>query len=229
MRRILGIVLACATSILIGPVLASPAAATPDVGVTARTPVIFVHGFTGSASNWTTAMSVFRAGGYVSNELFAYEYNWRQSNQTSAAGLRSFVNSVRSQTGAATVDIVNHSMGGLVSNWYLKELGGNQVVSHLASIAGANHGTTAAGACILLPSCAEMYPGSAFITRLSSGDETPGATRYGTWYSACDGVINPFTSTRLDGATNNNIACVTHTGFLSNTSVLTQIRNFMST
>lgn len=195
--------------------------------MTARTPVVFVHGFSGSASNWNTAMSVFRAGGYASGELFAYEYNSAQSNETSAAGLRSFVNSVRSRTGAARVDIVNHSMGGLVSNWYLKQLGGQQYVAHLASVAVANHGTTYAAGCIVLPSCIEMYPGSLFLTRLNSGDETPGNTAYRTWHSACDGIIIPYTSTRLSGATNTNVACQTHIGFLGDTSVLAQIRGFL--
>jgi triacylglycerol lipase len=192
-------------------------------------PVVFVHGFGGSASNWTTAEAVFEAGGYSSGQLFAYEYNSAQSNKTSAAGLASFVRQVLAGAGASQVDIVNHSMGGLVSDWYIKELGGQPSVRHLASIAGANHGTTAASACIILTSCVEMFPGSAFIRTVTSGDETPGNTRYGTWYSPCDGVINPYTSTVLSGATNNLVACQTHLGFLTDTTVLTQVRNFLGT
>lgn len=190
------------------------------------TPVIFVHGFIGSSSNWTTALSVFRAGGF--SRLYTYDYNWAGSNEISAAGLRNLVNSVRSQTGASKVAIVNHSMGGLVTRWYLEELGGSQYVSHVASIAGANHGTTYAGACLINVSCIEMYPGSLFLLDLADGDETPGTARYGTWYSACDGIIIPYTSTRLSGATNNNVLCETHLGFLTNTSVLTQIRSFIA-
>jgi triacylglycerol lipase len=185
-----------------------------------------VHGYTGNSSNWTTALSVFRAGGF--GRLYTYDYNWAGSNQTSAAGLRNMVNSVRSQTGAAKVAIVNHSMGGLVTRWYLEELGGDQYVSHVASIAGANHGTTFAGACLINISCIEMYPGSLFITDLADGDETPGSARYRTWYSACDGIIIPYTSTRLSGATNTNVACQTHLGFLTDTSVLAQIRSFIA-
>lgn len=79
----------------------------------------------------------------------------------------------------------------------------------------------------MLPSCIEMYPGSLFLTRLNSGDETPGNTAYRTWYSACDGIIIPYTSTRLSGATNTNVACQTHIGFLGDTSVLAQIRGFL--
>jgi triacylglycerol esterase/lipase EstA (alpha/beta hydrolase family) len=219
LRRIFALVIACLAAVAVIP--ATPAAAA------AHTPVVFVHGYTGSASNWTAAMSVFRAAGYSSGELFAYEYNSYGDNVTNARGLATYVSQVRSRTGAAQVDIVNHSMGGLVSDWYLKQLGGAPYVAHLASLAGANHGTTAAAACLIYTTCQQMYPGSPFITTLSTGDETPGATRYATWYSPCDGVINPYTSTRLSGATNNLVACQTHIGYLTDTAVLNQVRTFL--
>ncbi len=212
-----GAALAATAALIVAP--ASPAAAATS------TPVIFVHGYTGSASNWTTALSVFRAGGFT--RLYTYDYNWAGSNTISAAGLRDRVNQVKAQTGAAKVAIVNHSMGGLVTRYYLEELGGSANVSHVASIAGANHGTTFAGACLINVSCIEMYPGSLFILGLGP-DETPGSAKFRTWYSACDGIILPYTSTRLSGATNTNAGCVTHLGFLTNTSVLSQIRGFIA-
>ena len=220
MRRLLVLFTAVLAGLALSP--ARPASAAPG------TPVIFVHGYTGSASNWTTAMAVFRSGGYSSSELFAYEYNSYGNNITNAQGLVNYVSQVRSRTGAAQVDIVNHSMGGLVSLWYLKQLGGAQYVRHLASIAGANHGTTYAAACLIYTTCQQMYPGSSFINTLSAGDETPGSTRYGTWYSPCDGIIIPYTSTTLSGATNNYVACQTHIGYLTDTITLTQIRSFLA-
>ncbi|GAA2366166.1 lipase [Catellatospora methionotrophica] len=213
-----GAALVAAAALVVAP--AAPANAATS------TPVIFVHGFIGNSSNWTTALSVFRAGGFT--RLYTYDYNWAGSNQISAAGLRDKVNQVKAQTGASKVAIVNHSMGGLVTRWYLEEMGGSANVSHVASIAGANHGTTYAGACLINVSCIEMYPGSLFLLDLADGDETPGTAKYRTWYSACDGIIIPYTSTRLDGATNTNVLCETHLGFLTNTSVLTQIRGFIA-
>ncbi|MGW2282420.1 esterase/lipase family protein [Streptomyces sp. NPDC001770] len=203
-----------------------PAAAAQVLSTS--TPVVFVHGYTGNASNWVTAKSVFQLNGWSSSNLFAYEYDSYGNNITNAQGLATFVNNVKAQTGASKVAIVNHSMGGLVSQYYLKVLGGNTSVSHLASIAGANHGTTYAGACLIYTTCQQMYPGSSFISQLTSGDETPGTTKYATWYSACDGIILPYTSTKLDGATNNNVACQTHIGYLTDTIVLGQIARFVA-
>ncbi|WP_255946950.1 esterase/lipase family protein [Streptomyces odontomachi] len=223
MRRLSAFLFALLTTLGLGA-LALPGTAQ----AAGHTPVVFVHGYTGSASNWVTAESVFRAAGYSSGELFAYEYNWAQSNRTSAAGLASYVQQVLAQTGAQQVDIVNHSMGGLVSDWYVKELGGQPHVRRLASIAGANHGTTYASACLTNPSCVEMYPGSSFLDTLNSGDETPGDTQYATWYSPCDGVIIPYTSTELSGATNHLVACQTHIGYLTDTVTLGAVERYLA-
>lgn len=226
MRRSLATILAVALAAVTALGIAGPAG---SADAATRIPVVFVHGYGGNASNWTTAESVFEAGGYSSSQLFAYQYDTTQSNKTSAAELNSYITNVLVQTGASQVDIVNHSMGGLVSDWYIKELGGQPYVRHLASLAGANHGTTSASACTVYPSCVEMLPGSAFIQTVTSGDETPGATRYATWYSPCDGVITPYTSTELNGATNNYVACETHLGYLTDTAILTQVRTFLGT
>ncbi|MER5197497.1 esterase/lipase family protein [Streptomyces sp. NPDC002755] len=236
-RRLLGVLAAATLAFTLfsaaptaGATTAGPAASVASAAqpLSTSTPVVFVHGYTGSASNWTTAMSVFRLNGWSSSNLFAYEYNSYGNNITNAQGLATFVNTVKARTGASKVAIVNHSMGGLVSQYYLKVLGGNTSVSHLASIAGANHGTTYAGACLIYTTCQQMYPGSSFISQITAGDETPGTTAYATWYSACDGVIIPYTSTRLTGATNNNVLCQTHIGYLTDTVVLGQIADFVA-
>ncbi|WP_299538024.1 triacylglycerol lipase [uncultured Streptomyces sp.] len=236
-RRLLGVLAAAAAAFTLfssasaaGAADQAPAARTTAAvaPLSTSTPVVFVHGYTGSASNWVTAKTVFQAKGWASSKLFTYEYNSYGNNITNAQGLATFVNNVKSQTGASQVAIVNHSMGGLVSQYYLKVLGGNTSVSHLASIAGANHGTTYASACLIYVTCQQMYPGSSYISTITSGDETPGATKYATWYSACDGIILPYTSTKLDGATNNNVACQTHIGYLTDTITLGRIADFVA-
>lgn len=239
-RRLLGVLAAVTVAFTLFGSTSAAGAAEPRAASAAQsaqaavqplstsTPVVFVHGYTGNASNWTTAKSVFQLNGWSSSKLFAYEYNSYGNNITNAQGLAAFVNNVKSQTGASKVAIVNHSMGGLVSQYYLKVLGGHTSVSHLASIAGANHGTTFASACLIYTTCQQMYPGSSFISQISAGDETPGDTKYASWYSACDGIILPYTSTRLSGATNNNVLCQTHIGYLADTVVLGQIARFVA-
>ncbi len=226
MRRIIGTFLALTAAAFTALLVPGQVGSANAAG---HTPVVFVHGFLSTGATWDTAKSVFEQGGYTSDELYAYEYDFTKSNVDSANGLASLVQQVLSSTGASQVDIVNHSMGGLVSDWYLHELGGSQYVRHLASIAGANHGTNLSQACQFWPSCVEMIPGSSFIQTVTSGDETPGATSYATWYSSCDGVIDPYTSTILDGANNTNVACESHSAYLTDTAFLAQVRGFLAT
>ncbi|MFZ3599353.1 esterase/lipase family protein [Streptomyces sp. BH104] len=218
------------TALAVAGALALGGAVTaPQAEAATHTPVVFVHGYSGSPSNWSAAQASFKSAGYSADELFTYQYTWTQSNKTSAQGLAGYVKQVRAATGADQVDIINHSMGGMVTNWYVNKLGGQPYVKHMASLAGANHGSRKASSCQIYTSCQEMYPGSSFLTTVNSGDETPGSTKYATWYSPCDTMIDPYTSTKLDGATNNYVACETHMGYLSDTTILSAVRKFLST
>jgi triacylglycerol lipase len=190
-----------------------------------RNPVIFVHGLSGSASNFGPMINGFKKDGYGSGELFAWSYNWTQSNKTSAAGLRDKVDAVLRQTGASKVDIVSHSMGALPTRWYLKFLGGTAKVDDYVSIGAPHHGTNLSPLCSwLLTSCKEMVYGSDMLTALNSGDETPGSVDYTALWSVCDELINPDTSAKLSGARNVNIGCVEHAWQLidGNTARLTR-------
>jgi triacylglycerol lipase len=202
--------------------LAVPAVAS------AADPIVFVHGWNSSGSTWNTMASRFAAAGYPSSHLRQWSYNTAQSNATTAAQLRDEVARVRAATGAAKVDLVTHSMGGLSSRYYLKNLGGQASVDEWVSIAGPNHGTGTANACFWNTSCYEMRVGSSFLTALNSGDETPGDTvRYGTWWSPCDEVINPDTSTILTGATNTQTACLSHSGIKDSATTYSGVAAFV--
>ena len=193
--------------------LAAPAAAA------AREPILFVHGFSGAAWNWDVMIDRFEADGYPSAELRAMSYNSAQSNVTTAREVAREAAGLRAATGAARVDVVTHSMGGLSSRQWLKNLGGTAVVDEWVSIGGPNHGTWTALACAALSSCQEMLPGSSFLRALNSGDETPGGVRYGTFWSPCDEIINPDSSVLLSGATNVRTGCIGHISMLASPSI----------
>lgn len=190
-------------------------------------PILFVHGYTSNASAWDTMIARFQADGWESNRLFAYTFSSTQSNATVAQAVKTRVDQIIAQTGAAKVDIITHSMGGLSSRYYLKNLGGAAVTDEWVSLGGPNHGTTWAYGCFFFSPCNQMIPGSSFLNALNSGDETPGAARYGTWWSPCDELINPDTSTILSGATNTQTACMSHSALRTDTTVYGQVREFV--
>lgn len=192
----------------------------------AHDPILFVHGWNSSSSTWNTMVSRFQADGWTTSELNNWSYNWHQSNATTAAEIQTKVNQILANTGATKVDIISHSMGGLSSRYYVKNLGGDQKVDDWVSLGGPNHGTDTANFCFDT-SCVEMRPGSSFLNALNSGDETPGAVNYGTWWSPCDEVINPDSSVSLSGATNTKTACMSHSSLHEDATVYGQVRDFV--
>jgi triacylglycerol lipase len=189
-------------------------------------PILFVHGWNASSSTWSTMVSRFKADGWTSAELVNWSYNYRQSNATTAQQIQQKVDSILAATGATKVDIITHSMGPLSARYYVRYIEDGKVDA-LVSLGGANHGTNTASFCFDI-SCVEMRPGSTFLTNLNSVDETWGVPRYATWWSPCDGVINPQTSALLDGATNTQTACISHSALHEDAGVYQQVRDMVN-
>ncbi|MFI8993053.1 esterase/lipase family protein [Streptomyces sp. NPDC053542] len=228
MNKTLASAVAAVAGALLAVQMPLPAqAASTSAFNSASNPVLFVHGYTGDASNWNTMAGRFRTDGWPSSYLDQWSYDWRQSNATTAQQLSTEVDRLLAATGAGKVDIVSHSMGGLSSRYYLKNLGGASKVDAWVSLGGPNHGTDSANTCFGT-SCTEMRIGSSFLADLNSGDETPGSPRYATWWSPCDTVINPDTSVSLSGAANTRTACIGHTDLLTDATVYAQTRDVIN-
>ena len=202
--------------------LLAPAAAT----AVARDPILFVHGWSESGSVWNTMISNFSREGWTRAELTNWSYNTSQSNVTTAREVSTRVNEILRSTGATKVDLITHSMGGLSTRYYLKNLSGTEKVDDWVSLGGPNHGTSTANFCFSA-ACVEMRIGSSFLTALNEGDETPGTTNYGTFWSSCDEIINPDESVLLSGATNTGIGCIGHIAMTSDSGVFARVRDFV--
>jgi triacylglycerol lipase len=184
----------------------APSAQSPASGQVAANPILFVHGWNSSATTWNTMINRFVAAGYPRSRLLAITYNSNQSNATIANQVRDAATSLRSSTGAAKIDIVTHSMGGLSSRYYLKNLGGSSLVDDWVSLGGPNHGTNFAYACWLFSAgCRDMIGGSGFLN-----------------------ALNPDSSVLLSGATNTGVGCLGHSELHSNAGVFNQVRAFVA-
>ncbi|MFJ9342208.1 esterase/lipase family protein [Streptomyces sp. NPDC101733] len=190
-------------------------------------PVVFVHGWNSDGSTWNSMAGRFRADGWPADRLVQWTYPASGSNTATASQLAAVVDRVLRTTGARKVDVVTHSMGALPSRYYLKNLGGDAKVDAWVSLAGPNHGTETARWCDQAY-CVEMRPGSAFLNALNARDETPGATRYATWWSACDETIDPHSSVALFGAVNTRTSCLRHGAFPRDAGVYTAVRDHVS-
>lgn len=190
-------------------------------------PILFVHGYNGNSTTWSTMVSRFKADGWTNAELVNWSYNYRQSNATTAAQIKQKVDSILAATGATKVDIITHSMGPLSARYYIRNIEDAGNVDALVSLGGANHGTTTANFCFDT-SCVEMRPNSTFLTNLNSVDETWGSPRYATWWTDCDEVINPNSSALLSGALNTQTACISHSALHEDAGVYAQVRDMVN-
>ena len=67
----------------------------------------------------------FEENGYFKNKnLFKFPYQWRDSNKISALNLQGKIEGVINQTKVSKVDLVAHSMGGLIARGYVEEIEG---------------------------------------------------------------------------------------------------------
>jgi len=85
-------------------------------------PIVFVHGGAGSAQQFESQSMRFASNGWPVDLLFAFEYDSTfatQSFPAVIARLNTFIDSVRTQTGADKVYLMGHSLGTFVSQTYL--------------------------------------------------------------------------------------------------------------
>jgi triacylglycerol esterase/lipase EstA (alpha/beta hydrolase family) len=199
-----------------------PSSAHPD-------PVILVNGTFGNQDdNWQAASPLLANHGYC---VFSFNYGGTSPTAivqgtgdiaASAGQLASFVTRVLAATGAAKVDLVGHSQGGMMPRYYLKFLGGARYVNRFVALAPSNHGTTLGGLTALVTAlgtaglvngalnplcqaCVGQEAGSAFLTSLNAGGETVAGVTYTVIESRYDEVVTPYTSAFLTGPGVTNI------------------------
>lgn len=208
----------------------------------AGNPVIVVGGLSGIASAYGPLASRLRVDGY---RVWVYQLpNLGLGDiPTSARAFSSFVGQVRASTGAAKVDVVAHSEGGLVSRYFIKNLGGTSSIGRYVSLGTPQYGTYVAnivkflglGSCAGIVACQQMSIGSSFLAGLNDGDDTPGTVRWTAVRTLQDELVRPVDNAKLaDGATNVLIqsACplrvVGHLGLVLDGTTYTVIRQALS-
>ena len=126
-----------------------------------------------------------------------------RSVRSSATSFAAVVAQVRAFTGAATVDVVGFSQGGLVLRTALRYDGLAAVVQTAALISPSFHGTTSAlvssfpgGVC---GACTDQAAGSALLTGLAAGGDLDGAVRYAVAVTSTDVIVTPWQRQIPDG------------------------------
>ena len=207
-----------------------------------KNPVLFVHGWTESASSWDDMIDALVEKGWSRDLLYAYTFDSRiawlsGTNVKNAQEIKDWVDDILEETGAEKIDLVSHSMGGLSTRYYVKFLGGIDLVDDYVSLGSPHHGATLAYIVR-----GDMKPGSDFLEELNSGDETPGGIlpdsgthvpgdiEYVSIYSDSDELVWG-DSAVLDGALNintGNLDGVDHLALLDDEIVINMVASYIS-
>jgi pimeloyl-ACP methyl ester carboxylesterase len=130
-------------------------------------PIVFVHGFAGSAQQYETQAMRFVANGYPAERISAYEHDGAGLDIAAyTEGLAAFVDDVLAEQGAEQVHLVGHSRGTGVSSAYLSDPARAAKVARYVAIDGQP--------CVEVVPCLEptqeTYPGQAHVETATSAE-----------------------------------------------------------
>lgn len=159
-------------------------------------PIIVLHGYAMNRANfWPLARRLRKAG---LGPVFGFEY-WTLGRTAAAARqLGWFIDEVRAATGAAEVDVIGHSMGGVVGRYFVSLAGGDGVVKHLITIGSPHSGTEMSKIGIGHPT-RELVLGSALLTRLAAAPP-PRHTKLTVVWSRADALVPGTRQLAIPGA-----------------------------
>ncbi|NKE58222.1 alpha/beta fold hydrolase [Lentzea sp. PSKA42] len=205
---------------------AAPPAANDWTCRSSKRPVVLLHGtHVNMALNWNALSPLLKNNGYC---VFALNYGGLRFGQVAGTGpiedsgveLAAFVDRVRAATEVSEVDLVGHSQGGLLAQYYVKFLGGAEKVHDVVGLAPTSHGSDAAGFDRWIWSLLQVFPGlegiisaadpaalqqlrgSPFMNLMNSTPDVVPGVRYTTIATRYDGIVTPYRSQFLEGGRN---------------------------
>jgi len=123
--------------LVFGTMAALPATAT----AAPQRPIIFVHGFFGSGSQFETQARRFTSNGYPAGSIDTYEYDSTFASSSRAeviTGLDARIDRLLASTGSDKVELLGHSLGTSLSQEYLNSSAARAAkVAHYVNIDGA--------------------------------------------------------------------------------------------
>jgi triacylglycerol lipase len=200
-------------------------------------PVVLVHGLLANMTdNWQTMSPLLANNGYC---VFALTYGNDPDTapldqfgglapmEESAAELSAFVDRVLAATGTHKVDIVGHSEGATMPDYYIEYLGGAAKVARYVGVSGVKHGTTLHGLNTFFAAFGSLFPGAPDPTAESCGScrqflvgseyiqmiearAPAGGVVYTNIATRYDELVSPHTSSFLNGPNVTNITLQDH-------------------
>ncbi|MCX5376412.1 triacylglycerol lipase [Streptomyces sp. NBC_00091] len=189
-------------------------------------PVLLLHGFTDNRSVFVLLRRALGAGGRRRVETYNYSPFTRDLRVT-ARHLARRVEELCERTGQDRVDLVGHSLGGLVARYHVQRLGGDARVRTLVTLGTPHGGTRVAPFMDAHPLVRQMRPDSDVMAELRA--PAPGCrTRCVAFWSEFDALMTPTGTARIEHpdleATNIQVTGIGHLALPVHPAVITAVR-----
>lgn len=173
-------------------------------------PLVFVHGFGGSRGDFLLMAGYLHLRGR--KRRYAIEFESGQSIEQKARALAELVREVVRVTGEPKVDVVAHSLGGVITRVALVDHALAPLLRRVITLGSPHHGTVPARYSSSLTTI-ELRPNSALLARLAQSpwpDEVHGVS----FWSKGDVIILPHESAALPGTDQIEVTPFTHLSYL---------------
>ncbi|MEU3755999.1 alpha/beta fold hydrolase [Streptomyces olivoreticuli] len=159
-------------------------------------PVLLLHGFIDNRSVFLLLRRSLRRHGW--QQVESLNYSPLTCDARAAAELLArYVEELCARTGRAEVDVVGHSLGGLIARYYVQRLGGDARVRTLVTLGTPHGGTRVAPLMSAHPLVRQMRPGSDVIAELAA--PAPDCrTHFISFWSDLDQIMVPVETARID-------------------------------
>lgn len=176
-----------------------------------QTPLLLIHGFTGSSNNWMYHAYEFGWAGYTN--VFTINLGSAFQDMDSCADkVHEMVEEIKKRTGRTDLKIVGHSMGGLVAIHYHQRYPEDVEVKDIITLGAPLDGTRVAVIAQGSPLAEQMRYQSAFVKEKQAKMAEDHHTRYLHLVSDCDWFIWPSYSAGVQAAPRTKVVHLEETG-----------------
>ena len=177
--------------------------------------VVFVHGLAANRASLFPVQAYLRARGF--KRQHSVSYTTVGSIEAMAVQLKQRIDE---QVKGGRIDLVCHSLGGLVARTYLQMLGGDRRVSRVVTL-GTPHLGTHATAYLPTPMVRQMTPDSPFLTYLNSLPAPE--VEFTSLGANADAIVLPTRNARAPFGDYEGFDSLGHTSMLLSPSVLRRV------
>ncbi|MFJ9103903.1 lipase family alpha/beta hydrolase [Streptomyces sp. NPDC102405] len=213
------------------PLLPSPEAGAAQLPTEAKPPVVLLHGFIDNRSVFVLLRRSLAQHGR--QQIESLNYSPLTCDIRAAAELLGrHIEGICERTGSERVDIVGHSLGGLIARYYVQRLGGDTRVRTLVTLGTPHSGTRVVPLANAHPIVRQMRPGSELLEELTR--PAPGCrTHFVSFWSDLDHLMDPLETACIDHADlmaqNVRVSGIGHLALPVHPAVATGIRQVLDT